>query len=57
MFIRGIVTIYRATLRPLMGAISVEEMRQANLSVDRAEDKVLPRDAARTLAQRIGLGD
>jgi osmoprotectant transport system permease protein len=36
-------------LRPLIGAISVERMRQANLMVDRDADKRTPAEAARWL--------
>ncbi len=36
-------------LRPLLGAISVERMRQANLMVDRDTDKRTPAEAARWL--------
>lgn len=42
-----------ATLRPLVGAIGVEEMQQANHSVDRAEDKRSPAQAAEWLARKI----
>ena len=38
-----------AALRPLIGAISVERMRRANLMVDRDEDKRTPEQAARWL--------
>lgn len=41
-------------LRPLVGAIGVEAMQQANHSVDRAEDKRSPEQAAEWLAERIG---
>ena len=41
-------------LRPLIGAISVEAMREANLSVDRTEDKRTPAEAAAALARQIG---
>ena len=40
-------------LSPLVGAISVQAMRQANYSVDRATDKLTPTAAARALAARI----
>ena len=40
-------------LRPLIGAIPVETMREANYSVDRSEDKKYPADAARWLDERI----
>ena len=36
-------------LEPLVGAIEVETMREANLTVDRAEDKRSPAEAARRL--------
>jgi osmoprotectant transport system permease protein len=41
-------------LRPLVGAVPVEAMRAANLSVDRDDGKVTPAQAARALAARIG---
>jgi len=40
-------------LEPLAGAISVEAMREANLSVDRLEGKRSPAQAARELAKKI----
>ena len=43
-----------AALRPLIGAIPVETMRQANLSVDRDQDKQTPAQAAQALAKTIG---
>ena len=43
-------------LEPLIGAISVEDMREANYSVDReGEGKLSPADAAKQLAEKIGL--
>ena len=45
----------RAAIAPLIGAIDVEAMREANLSVDREEDKLTFEEAARRLADRIGL--
>ncbi|HEY7298277.1 MAG TPA: ABC transporter permease/substrate-binding protein [Xanthobacteraceae bacterium] len=42
-------------LSPLIGRISVEEMRQANLMVDRDTDKKSPEQAARFLSRAIGL--
>lgn len=43
-------------LEPLIGAISVEAMREANFAVDREGDgKLSPKEAARELAERIGL--
>ncbi|MGB7374241.1 ABC transporter permease/substrate-binding protein [Pontixanthobacter sp.] len=43
------------TLTPLIGAISVDQMREANLAVDRLDNKKSPRDAAKNLAAAIGL--
>ena len=42
-------------LAPLIGRISVENMRQANLMVDRETNKATPKDASRFLARAIGL--
>ncbi len=39
----------------MLGRIAVEQMRQANLMVDRDQDKRSPEDAARFLAQASGL--
>jgi osmoprotectant transport system permease protein len=47
--------ILRRALEPLIGRISVEEMRQANFMVDRDADKASPREAARFLAHAAGL--
>jgi osmoprotectant transport system permease protein len=47
-------TLKRA-LSPLIGKISVEQMREANLLVDRDTDKVTPKEAAQSLARAIGL--
>ena len=44
-----------AALQPLVGAIAVEAMRAANLSVDRDNDKLSFAETARQLAARIGL--
>ncbi|MEM7688660.1 MAG: ABC transporter permease/substrate-binding protein [Pseudomonadota bacterium] len=45
-----------AALEPLIGAIDVETMQEANFSVDREDDeKVLPKEAASRLAEKIGL--
>jgi osmoprotectant transport system permease protein len=45
-----------AALRPLIGAISVEAMREANFSVDREDaGKLTPRQAAEELAKQAGL--
>ncbi|MHA7820846.1 MAG: ABC transporter permease/substrate-binding protein [Erythrobacter sp.] len=45
-----------AALEPLIGAISVEAMREANFAVDReGEGKLSPKEAARELANKIGL--
>jgi len=42
-----------AALRPLVGSISVEDMRAANYSVDRDTDKATPAAAAHWLEQRM----
>lgn len=43
-------------LRPMLGAISVEAMREANYAVDREDaGKLTPRQAAEALAKRVGL--
>ncbi len=44
-----------ATLRPLIGAIDVDAMREANFSVDREDNKNTPAEAARVLADEVGL--
>ncbi|QDH33159.1 ABC transporter permease/substrate-binding protein [Porphyrobacter sp. YT40] len=45
-----------AALEPLIGAISVEAMREANLAVDREDaQKMTPKAAAAALAKRAGL--
>jgi len=45
-----------AALQPLIGAISVEAMREANLAVDREDaQKRTPRQAAAELAETVGL--
>jgi len=43
-------------LTPLIGAIPVQTMREANYSVDRPVDKLTPMAAARWLNARIGRG-
>ena len=45
----------KRALSPLLGAIAVDRMRQANLMVDRDQDKRSPDEAARWLAQAAGL--
>lgn len=45
---------FLAALRPLVGAIPVAAMREANYMVDRDTGKVSPEAAARWLARRIG---
>lgn len=40
---------FLAALKPLLGAVPIERMRQANLMVDRDSDKRSPQDAARWL--------
>jgi osmoprotectant transport system permease protein len=42
-------------LVPLIGKISVERMREANLMVDRDIDKKSPKEAAQFLAKSLGL--
>jgi osmoprotectant transport system permease protein len=44
-----------AALAPLVGAIPVERMRQANYMVDRDADKATAREAAQFLAAGAGL--
>lgn len=46
-----------AALRPLIGAISVDEMRRANYEVDRSENKRTPDQAAEALACRLRLSE
>jgi osmoprotectant transport system permease protein len=41
-------------LRPLIGKISVDAMRAANLSVDRDRDKATPAQAAKALEAKLG---
>jgi len=43
---------FRAALRPLIGSIPVDRMRQANYMVDRDSDKASPEAAAKWLAGR-----
>lgn len=45
---------FRDALTPLIGAIPVEAMREANYRVDRPSGKQSPEAAARWLAERIG---
>ncbi|HEY6964160.1 MAG TPA: glycine betaine ABC transporter substrate-binding protein [Erythrobacter sp.] len=46
----------RAALEPLIGAISVEAMREANFAVDREDaGKLTPKQAAEALAKKVGL--
>jgi osmoprotectant transport system permease protein len=42
-------------LAPLIGKISVDAMREANLSVDRDRDKLTPAQAAEALRRKLGL--
>jgi len=42
-------------LRPVIGAVDVDAMREANFAVDRDEEKLTPDEAARQLARRVGL--
>ena len=48
-------TRFVGTLRPLIGRINVEAMREANYMVDRDVKKVSPDAAARWLEKKIGL--
>jgi osmoprotectant transport system permease protein len=43
----------RRALRPLVGAISVERMREANLAVDRNTHKLMPKEAAALIASTL----
>ena len=45
---------FTAAIRPLIGAIGVEAMREANYMVDRDSDKATPEAAATWLRQRTG---
>lgn len=45
----------RRALEPLVGAISIERMREANQMVDRDEDKLTPAQAAAWLEEQAGL--
>jgi osmoprotectant transport system permease protein len=44
---------FLSALKPLIGAIDLKTMQQANLMVDRAEDKQTPQQAAHWLEGRI----
>jgi osmoprotectant transport system permease protein len=44
---------FQAALKPLVGAIPVERMRQANYMVDRDSDKASPDQAARWLERGL----
>ena len=45
---------FQRVLAPMLGAIPVETMRKANLSVDRDRDKLTPAQAAKALEATIG---
>ncbi|HMN47289.1 MAG TPA: ABC transporter permease/substrate-binding protein [Povalibacter sp.] len=45
--------VLRAALEPLLGKVSIELMREANMMVDRESDKLTPAAAARWLVQQI----
>jgi len=47
--------VLRRALGPLVGRIPVQAMQEANYSVDRDRDKRTPGQAARALADRVGL--
>jgi osmoprotectant transport system permease protein len=48
--------VLHAALQPLIGKIGVQAMRQANLMVDRDQDKRTPAQAAAALEQGLGPG-
>jgi osmoprotectant transport system permease protein len=48
-------TTLKSALQPLVGAIPIEAMREANLMVDRSDDKKTPAEAARWMADKLGL--
>ncbi|HEY6641768.1 ABC transporter permease/substrate-binding protein [Povalibacter sp.] len=50
---RATDAVLRQVIEPLIGAISIETMREANLSVDRDSDKVTTDAAARWLSERL----
>ena len=52
---RGADKTFLDALRPLVGSIGVDAMREANYAVDRSVDKLSPREAALELAARAGL--
>lgn len=45
----------RGALMPLIGAVPIEQMREANQMVDRDENKVSPAQAAKWLVEKAGL--
>ena len=52
---RATDAVLTRALTPLIGKITVEQMRQANFMVDRDADKASPQEAARFLARAVGL--
>jgi osmoprotectant transport system permease protein len=52
---RAADAVLNRALRPLIGAIPIERMREANQMVDRDEDKATPARAAAWLAGHVGL--
>ena len=54
---RSTDTILVRALTPLIGRISVEDMQEANLMVDRDVNKATPKEAASFLARTIGLSN
>jgi osmoprotectant transport system permease protein len=44
---------FLAALKPLIGAINVEQMRDASLLADRQDNKQTVEDAARWLSERL----
>lgn len=47
--------VMRAALAPLIGRITIDRMREANMRVDRADDKLSPAASAAQLARELGL--
>ena len=47
---------FLAAIRPMVGRIGVDQMRQANYAVDRTDGKQSPEAAARALGCATGLG-
>ena len=54
---RATDAVLKKVIEPLIGAIPVERMREANFMVDRDTDKASPKDAAKFLVKAIHLPD